>query len=52
MRYLMRYLVGLFMIGLGVGAAYFLIEPLSLEERAVLLGVIVGVAVGRDRWPC
>jgi hypothetical protein len=45
MQYLMRYLVGLFMIGLGVGAAYFLIEPLSIEERAVLLGVVVGVAV-------
>ena len=41
----MRYLVGLFMVGLGVGAAYFLIEPLSIEERAVLLGVVVGVAL-------
>lgn len=41
----MRYLMGLFAVGFGLGAAYFLIERLSLEEQAVFLGVIVGVAV-------
>ena len=41
----MRYLMGLFVVAFGLGAAYFLIERLSLEEQAVLLGVIVGVAL-------
>ena len=41
----MRYLIGLFVVAFGLGAAYFLIERLSLEEQAVLLGVIVGVAL-------
>lgn len=41
----MRYLLGLFVVSFGLGAAYFLIEQLNIEERAVLLGVVVGVAV-------
>lgn len=41
----MRILIGLFVASFGLGAAYFLIERLSLEEQAVLLGVVVGVAI-------